>query len=114
MNRHGVGCIVVLFVSLLSVGCSAGAGSSGSDEQGATPQAGSVSATTGGFGTRHVMLTCVDAYDVSPAWSTPARGLRVGDVTFEGLNGSSGQVPLAEDVGLVLPTDLHGLPPVDG
>ena len=26
---------------------------------------------------------------------------------FEGLNGSSGQVPRAEDVGLVLPTDLH-------
>lgn len=107
MNRRGIGCIVVLFVSLLSVGCSAGAGSSGSDEHGATPQVGSVPATTGGFGTRRVTLTCVDAYDVSPAGSTPARGLRVGDVIFGGLNGSSGQVPRAEDVGLVLPTDLH-------
>jgi hypothetical protein len=107
MNRHGIGCIVVLFVSLLSVGCSAGAGSSGSDEQGATPQVGPASATTAGFGTLHITLTCADAYDASPSGSTPVRGLRVGDVTFGGLKGSSGTVPRAEDVGLVLPTDLH-------
>lgn len=105
MNRHGIGCIVVLFASLLSVGCSAGTGSSGS-EQGATPQEGSVSATTGGFGTRHVTLTCDDAEGVSTP-GTPVHGLTVGDVTFGGLKDPSGTVPRAEDVGLVLPTGLH-------
>jgi hypothetical protein len=106
MNRHGAGCIVVLLVSL-SVGCSAGAGSSGSDEQGATPQAGSVSATTGGFGARRVTLTCADAEGVSTPGSTPVHGLTVGDVTFGGLKDPSGTVPRAEDVGLVLPNGLH-------
>jgi hypothetical protein len=107
MNRHRVGCIVVLCVSLLSVGCSGGAESSRSDEQAATPQAGPASVATAGFGTRHITLTCADAFEVSPPGSAPVSGLKAGDVIFEGLKGSSGQVPRAEDVGLVLPTDLH-------
>jgi hypothetical protein len=107
MNRHDIGCIVVLFVSLLSVGCSAGAGSPGSDEQSPTPQAGSASPTAGGFGTQRVTLTCADAYDVSPAGSTPVRGRRVGDVIFQGPERFKRTGSSCGGRRLVLPTDLH-------
>jgi len=63
-------------------------------------------ALSGGFGTRHVTLTCVDAKGVLAVVGAKT-GLTVGDVVFGGFTRVVSSIPRAEDVRLQLPHGVH-------
>jgi hypothetical protein len=99
MKRFGIGRSAMLLVFGVAVGCTGNS----AEPAGSSARA---PAHSGGFGTRHVTLTCVDANGVSAVLGAKA-GLTVGVVVFGGFTTVVSSIPRAEDVRLRPPHGVH-------
>jgi hypothetical protein len=95
---------LLLAVVVVVAGCTGQSGSHGPTDLTTSSAPVTASGSAGGFGTRHVTLTCAEAAAASAA---DASGLTDRDILIGALGAQTGSVPRAEDVGLRLPPGLH-------